>query len=118
MTLEQIVLVLVLVLIPLFRLISPVLKRRLEELTRQAGESAAAPLPSAAPIPSTPRVESRGPGRRHAPPSRAAPPAARRPTRSAVKDLRDARRGIILMTILGPCRGRDSPAPDRPGSVP
>jgi hypothetical protein len=39
------------------------------------------------------------------------PSAARRRARMPVGSLRAVRRGIVLMTILGPCRGLEPPGP-------
>jgi hypothetical protein len=46
-------------------------------------------------------------------PTPAAPAGARAPVRSRLGTLQDVRRGIVLMTVLGPCRALE-PAP--PGS--
>jgi hypothetical protein len=46
----------------------------------------------------------------------AEPAATRQPARAWVGDLQDVRRGMILMAILGPCRGLERPG--QPPSVP
>jgi hypothetical protein len=116
MTLEQLILILLLLLIPLYQLVAPGLRRRLEELARQASKTAAESPSSDLPRVVAPRVDIRGPARRHAPPPLVAPPTARRQTLSPVGNLRDARRGIILMTILGPCRAFGDPGGERFGA--
>lgn len=72
------------------------------------------PASMPAPGPSPPRV----PSGRAATPSVAAPVSPPRPPTRAMQgrrprrriDPREARRGVVLMTILGPCRGIDPPA--------
>jgi hypothetical protein len=69
------------------------------------------PSPPLASAPIEPRVGPMG-----APLPAAAPPAAiRRQARAPVGNLRDVRRGIVLMTILGPCHALEPPG--RPASV-
>ncbi|HEU4370939.1 MAG TPA: hypothetical protein VFV05_22180 [Methylomirabilota bacterium] len=41
----------------------------------------------------------------------AAPPERRRRGRRRLRNRRDARRGIVLITVLGPCRGLEPLAP-------
>ena len=70
------------------------------------------PSPPLASAPIEPRVGPMG-----APLPAAAPPAAiRRQARAPVGNLRDVRRGIVLMTILGPCRALEPPG--LPTSIP
>jgi len=114
MTLEQVVLILLVLFILLFQHIVSAIRKRLEELARQSGKPATAPTSSKAPVTSATRGERRGPARRKTPPALMAPPSVRRRTRSPVGNLGDVRRGIVLMTILGPCRAREAPEPHRP----
>lgn len=84
------------------------------------------PLPEPKPSQAAPRIPRVSPPRppRSGPrdalagaPLRAAEPvAALRPARAWVGDLRDIRRGIILMAILGPCHGLERPG--QPPSIP
>ena len=117
MTVEQLLLLLFLLLVPLFQFIVPVLRKRMEELVRQASESEAGPISSEVSTASAPHVEIREKTRRTPLPT-VAPPTARRRARSPVRSLRSVRRGIVLMTILGPCRAFDSPEPRRSEGVP
>ena len=115
MNLETLFFLLLLAFVVLVNAIWPWLRRRLEagmprEREREAPEAARgakvapqrpAPAPGRPLAPSRPRE---GPMR--APLPAAAPPAGtRRKARWPVTSLRDARHGIVLMTLLGPCRG-------------
>ena len=76
-----------------------------------SAEEADTELPERAPA--APRLPPAAPPPPLRPP-RPAPPTTARPRRPHrarrwVKDPIDARRGIILMTILGPCRGLEAP---------
>jgi hypothetical protein len=108
MTLESLFLLLLLVAV-FSTVILPWLRRHLEARMPQESEPEApeatrranVPPPRPTLPPSRPRE---GPMR--APLPAAAPPAGtRREARWPVTSLRDARRGIVLMTLLGPCRG-------------
>jgi hypothetical protein len=68
-----------------------------EELPEELWGRTAAPPPPPAPV----LV------RRSAP----APPAPRRlhPVRALLKDKRDLRRAVVVMMVLGPCRGQEPP---------
>lgn len=56
--------------------------------------------------PSTPHKDPRGASLPEKPPG-----VIRRQAHARVRSLRDVRRGIVLMTILGPCRALESPRP-------
>lgn len=102
---EQLLLVLVLLLVPLLQFIAPVLRRRLEELARRTSDSS-----TPAPV-----VAASRPDIRKLIPETPLPivlqPAAPRRVRSPLRSLREVRSGIILMTVLGPCRGLESEEP-------
>jgi hypothetical protein len=70
-------------------------------------------LPPRVRIPSPPLASAFG-GPREGPvgapaPAAVPPVAIRRQARAPVGSLRDVRRGIVLMTILGPCRALEPP---------
>lgn len=116
MGLEQLFL-LVLVLLAVFaQFLAPRLRQRWEELARRAG-SAEAPGPRVkvalqAPRPRARVAEPLAPS--HSRRTRRSPaPGPRRPR--ALGSLADVRRGIVLMTILGPCRALEAPESRRPG---
>jgi hypothetical protein len=115
MNLETLLVLLLVAFVVFANAILPWLRRRLEagmpeeiepevpEATRRAtvAPPRPAPAPGRSPVSEMPRE---GPMR--APLPAVAPPAAKRPqARWPVGSLRDARRGIVLMTLLGPCRG-------------
>lgn len=93
---------------------------------RTFAEPTVPPLPEPKPsqaVPRIPRVGQPGPPRSGprdvlagAPRRAAEPVAALRPARAWVGDLRDVRRGMILMAILGPCRGVERQG--QPPSIP
>lgn len=107
MTVEQLLLLLLFIVFPLLQRLAPWLRRRLEELERRGGAPDEQAGPRSAPPPvAMPRVEHRAaepPRPRAARPVEAPPSRLDRP-RFAVGDLRDVRRGVVLMAILGPCR--------------
>lgn len=108
MSLEQLFFVAVLVLVLLFNAIGRRLRDRLE--SRERRDVAPRPSPTVPPaLAGTARVvESRGQERhvrqvpRPSPPGAA--PALGRWSGLRVLSRREARRGIVLMTVLGPCR--------------
>jgi hypothetical protein len=115
MSWENLFFLLVVAFVVLANVILPWLRRRLaagmpEEIEPEVPEAtrrakAAPPRPASAPgrFPASERLRE-GPMR--APLPAVGPPAAKRPqARWPVGSLRDARRGIVLMTLLGPCRG-------------
>ena len=112
MSLENLLVVLAVVLVAFFNVILPWLRKQREG--GQPGETESelqeAPPPAAAPMPlasSAPEPEARHDAlmRARVPLAAAMPPTAvRRSRRSPVGSLADARRGIVLGTVLGPCR--------------
>jgi hypothetical protein len=117
---EQLVLLLLFVLVPLFNVLLRWLQRRAQERPRpapaepRAAEPAAreewrAPLPPRVRViePALPREEPREP--RPAPRPR---PVVRRA--GPLGGPAAVRRAVIAMTILGPCRGLEEPPPDLP----
>lgn len=116
---EQILLLLVFVLVPLFNLLVRWLQRRAREQQRPgpAEPRAADPMARELPAPMPPRARVIEPalpreGPRQAPPASRPKPVVRRAGplggRAAV------RRAVVAMTILGPCRGLEEPPPTRP----
>ena len=100
----------------LFNYLAQRAARRREQ--QEKAQTAVAPAP--------PSVEKELPeelwGRTAAPPpppapvlvSRSAPPPAPRrlhPVRALLNDKRDLRRAVVLMMVLGPCRGQETPEP-------
>jgi hypothetical protein len=111
MTLENLFLLLLVLLLAFYGVIRPWLRRRNEARMRQATQLEA---PRAAPqprVPPQPPARARGSHRvipRGVPLAVAVPQAAtRRQARSPVSSLLDARQGIVLATLLGPCRALD-----------
>jgi hypothetical protein len=126
MTLESLFFLLLVAFVVLANVILPWLRRRLEggppadiepqarEVPRRAQAAPPGPAPSRGRFAASeqPREGPSGP-----PLPSVAPPRVRRArARWPVANLGDARRGIVLMTILGPCRGVEpyDPAPKRP----
>lgn len=106
--------------IGLFNLLGRWLKRRMQEQARQNA-------PPEPPAPRFPEVEIReipAPRRMPAapPPEPVVPPVRVPARRSAVREIArvptrlggqtDLRRAIVLMSVLGPCRGLESEGPD------
>jgi hypothetical protein len=111
--LEQLLfLVLFLLVLLVSSVLVEVLKRQ-QRIAQPEGEPEAPVLFSKAPLrpspplasPPTPRA-----GPCSTPVSETPPPSVTR-RRARVGSLRDVRRGIVLMTILGPCRALESPRP-------
>ena len=123
--LEQVLLLLLVVLVPLFNMLVRWLQRRARERQRPVPvePQAAEPVGRAGrpPAPMPPRVRVIEPAHPEAGP-RESPPAPRpRPVvrRAGPLGGRAAvRRAVVAMTILGPCRGLEEPAPRRPPSQP
>lgn len=117
MTIEQLLILAVLVLIPLVNYLAGRLRRSLKEAEPRA---AAPPPPRAEPRsrPRPPALPRPAPG--IVPPEAAPPrPARRRAASAAPRSLRESRRGIVLMTVLGPCRALEPPGDGpRPASGP
>lgn len=103
MTVEQIVMALFILLVVGVNFVAPVLRRMLQEQERQRPESGA-PIASirrrASPVKASRATQIA----RHGPARSATTVKRRRP---AAVTLREARRGLVLMTILGPCRAAD-----------
>jgi hypothetical protein len=127
MRLEDLLVPLFFGLIVLFRVVLPWLRKqrsREETVTPEPPEAAAeveggtkaeAPSSLRTAPPRLPPIRDRS---RDRPPAVAAterpvPSTERRALRSPVGNLRDARRGIVVMTLLGPCRALDRS--DSPG---
>jgi hypothetical protein len=112
MTRAQLLILVMVAFVILINLITHVLRRRRERDAPRRIEPEAPQIPPRAPRLPPLVVESRRALERPhgAPLPRAVPPsAARRRARSLVGSLREVRRGIILMTILGPCRALEPP---------
>ena len=112
---EDLLFYLLFILAALFSLISIWLKKRLEGKTPSKTDPEAPRIPPGARAPSPPGGDREGP---IGPPFPAAafPISNRRRRRAPIGSLRDARRGIVLMTLLGPCRALEPPGP--PTSIP
>ena len=113
MTLDQLIIVLLVVMVLLINVVMPIIRRAV--LQREAERSEE--RPTVVPVrrrafPIDP------PGRRFSPVSRGAsstgPPSGHRRNRPPLT-LRAARRGVVLMTILGPCRANEPSVPSPPG---
>jgi hypothetical protein len=112
-TLEQILVVAVLVLAPLLNVLVRVLRRRL------AGPAPRESGPKAPETPARLRTLSSSLGAQRGgaggiPPSVPQPPLTevlrpRRRPKVRIGSAREARRGIVLMAVLGPCRGLEPP---------
>jgi hypothetical protein len=90
-----------------------VLKRQQRMASPEGEPKAPIVLPKAPLQPSLPVVSPSTlyMGPRLVPLSETPPGVTRRRARTRVGSLRDVRRGIVLMTILGPCRALESPRP-------
>jgi hypothetical protein len=114
MRLEQILIVLLLFGFLLIPVLVEWFKRRQQQASREV-KPTVPPAPVRAPVspravgPLRPRVEPRG-----APLPMDASPRGRSPrARVYVGNRREVRRGIVLMTILGPCRALEPPHPQQ-----
>jgi hypothetical protein len=116
MTRAQLFILVMVALVLLVNLLARVLRqwvkgdgpREIDPDTQQIPPRGSRPLPPVV----EPRSAREGP--HSAPLPRVVPPsAARRRGRPPVGSLRAVRRGIVLMTILGPCRALEPPAPPR-----
>lgn len=115
MTRVQVLLFVALVLAPLVGLLMRAVQRRLEgEAPRDLGpEAPRVPAPARTP-PVPARATGAGAGPRHTPRGRATEmmvtsPAASGRAPSRLASHREVRRGIVLMTVLGPCRALEPP---------
>jgi hypothetical protein len=125
-SLEQVIVLAIFLLVALFNFVRQVLAQR-----RQRGEvpeeepAEEAPPPPRAPtppprvivVPPQPVAAPAPPRRPRAEPLREGPaprpvprPRPRRPRRRLFASRGEARRGIVLLTVLGPCRGVEPPA--------
>jgi hypothetical protein len=121
---EQLLLLLLFVLVPLFNLLVRWLQRRAREqrrprlaeppmaepVVREGRPSAAMPPRARVIAPALPQATPRKETRRR-------PPAAPQPVRRRAAPLGGraaVRRAIIAMNILGPCRGLEEPPPGQP----
>jgi hypothetical protein len=113
MTRAQLVILVMVALVLLVNLLARVLRRWVKGDAPRGIEPEVPQVPPPGhrlPPPVQPRRVREGP--QGAPLPRAVPlPAARRRARSPVGSPRVVRRGIVLMTILGPCRALEPPAP-------
>ena len=110
MSLEQLLLFAVLLLVPLLNFLVRRMRRHLAAGTRPGVEpdgSVTRPRAEAVAPPIARAARARQPLRRLEPPRAAAPARARRRPQVAVRSRSEARRGIVLMTVLGPCRALD-----------
>jgi hypothetical protein len=119
-TLEQILVVAIFVLVPLLNVLLRALRRRLagppprEPGPEAPGMPARVPVPF--PAPGAPRAEAGGIRPRVPPPLPEALRPRRRP-QARIASAREARRAIVLMAVLGPCRGLEPPGPAGTGPV-
>jgi hypothetical protein len=114
MTREQLLILLVLAFVLLINFAARVLRRWVKGDAPRGIEPETPQIPPRGqrlpPAEVQPRRAREGPHR--APlPLAVAPSAARRRARLPVGSLRAVRRGIVLMTILGPCRALEPPGP-------
>jgi hypothetical protein len=114
MRLEQILIILLLFVFLLLSMLVERLKRRQRQASREV-KPTVPPVPMRAPMPVPPRtVGSRRPRAepRVTPLPMGAAPRVRSPRAYAyVRNQCEVRRGIVLMTILGPCRALELPYP-------
>jgi hypothetical protein len=114
MTRAQLVILVMVALVLLVNLLARVLRRGVKGAAPRGLEPDAPQIPPRGhrlpPPVVQPRRAREGP--HDVPVPRAVPPsAARRRARPPVGSLRAVRRGIVLMTILGPCRALEPPGP-------
>jgi len=111
MSFEQILLLIAFILLPLLNLLFQRIRRGVEGETAAEEPVARVPhRPRATPPPPAPSRAAGDRGRRLESPALAVPARRRRfNKRSLFGTPRDLRRGIILMTLLGPCRALDPP---------
>jgi Na+-transporting methylmalonyl-CoA/oxaloacetate decarboxylase gamma subunit len=113
MSMEQVLIVLLVVLVLLINFVAPVLKRMVQEEERAGAVSPTVTVRRRMiPVEQGPQA----PQRSQLAPVCAAPAARRRLARPV--SLHEARRGIVLMAILGPCRASDTTVfPNEPAFV-
>jgi hypothetical protein len=120
MSLEQLVLIAVFVLVPLLNFLVRVLGRRF------GARAPAEPVPMAVPAPSSSQRASPGVRRRTVPgrsagassPPDSRPAGARRRLPLQLESAHAVRRAIVLMAVLGPCRGLAPPPPSMTNRAP
>ena len=116
----QLLLVVALLLLPLLRVVMQRMMRRRREDHPPERESVT-PMPLRAPSPPAPvptlHASPRRVGASPAPIVSTPLPQRQWTTRSIVGSKRDTRRGIMMMTILGPCRALELRESRRPESV-
>lgn len=117
-TFEQIVLLIVFILVPLFNFVMQRIKRRLKSQAPQEERVAQIRRPAqATPAPPPTALASRNRVHESQSPTIATPLSRGHFTkRLLLGTSRDVRHGIILMTILGPCRTFDPPGQLEPGN--
>jgi hypothetical protein len=114
MTRDQLLILVGLAFVLLINALARLLRRRREREAPREIEREAPMIPPRAPRLPLPVVEPRRAraDRHGAPLPLSVPPyAARRRARSSVGSLQEVRHGIVLMTILGPCRALEPPGP-------
>jgi hypothetical protein len=114
MTRDQLFILVMLAFVLLINLVVRLLRRRREREAPRGIEPETPRSPPGArrlPFPVVEPQRARA-GPQGAPLPLAVPPyAAARRARSSVRSLQEVRRGIVLMTILGPCRALEPPGP-------
>jgi hypothetical protein len=114
MTREQLLILVVVAFVLLINFAARVLRRRRESAMLRESEPEAPQSPPRAHRLPPPVVQPRrtGEGAHGVPLPLAVPRSAARPrVRSPLGSLRQVRRGIVLMTVLGPCRALEPPGP-------
>jgi len=113
LTPEQLVLLVVLLMVPLINfLLRPWLQRQTEAATSRANEPATRDAPRREPTPPVRAAQIRREAQRaHLPPARDDLPRFRRSEPFRVGSRPDLRRAILLMAVLGPCRGLEPREP-------
>lgn len=113
MTRAQVLLFAALVLAPLFSLLMRTVKRRLEGNARQGLGGEAPSVPAPVRIPTAPATRAaarpRDPSRGKATGMVVTSAAAGSRALPRLSSAREVRRGIVLMTVLGPCRALEPP---------
>jgi hypothetical protein len=115
---QQIILLIVVILVPLISVVIQRVRRHLEEQTPKQEPVPQTPRRAQATLSSAPTLRaSRTRVDESQAPTLSTPfPQSHFTKRSIMGSRRDTRRGIIMMTILGPCRALESPEPRRPES--
>lgn len=116
MTRTQLLFLLLIAFVLLLNFVTRALRRRVVRAAPRSSESKVSEIPRGAQRPppaTTPRRSSEAPrAPRTAPLPVAVRPARPQPrARAPLGGLRAVRRGVVLMTILGPCRALEPPGP-------